>query len=72
MRKLSSENIYHIVNMMFESSEVKEYSFDLDNIHVKKFRELEEYVKKCMEKIIDWDPKILEDEDLSNESQFVI
>jgi len=47
---------------MFESTEVKEYTFDLDNIHVKKFRELEEFVKKCMEKAVDWDPKMLEDE----------
>lgn len=47
---------------MFESSEVKEYTFDLDNIHIKKFRELEEYVKKCMEKNPEWDPRTMEDE----------
>ena len=34
----------------------------MDNIHIKKFREIEEYVKKCIEKITDWDPKILEDD----------
>ena len=62
IRKLSSQNLYHIINILFESTEVKEYSFDLDNIHIKKFREIEEYVKKCIEKITDWDPKILEDD----------
>ena len=45
---------------------MKEYSFDLDNLHIKKFRELEEYVKKCIDKIADWDPKFNEDEDLDN------
>lgn len=66
IRKLSSENLQQVIYIMFESTEVKEYTFDLDNIHIKKFRELEEFVKKCMEKALDWDPKMLEDEEFSN------
>jgi len=38
IRKLSSEDLQRVIYIMFESSEVKEYSFDLDNIHIKKFR----------------------------------
>lgn len=35
--------------------------FDLDTLHVKKFRELEEYVKKCMEKTGEWDQRNYDD-----------
>lgn len=40
IRKLTSESLQQVINIMCESTEVKECIFDLDNIHIKKFREL--------------------------------
>lgn len=50
IKKLPSESLQQVCYIVFESTENKEYIFDLDTLHIKKFRELEDYVKKCMEK----------------------
>lgn len=39
---------------------------------MKKFRELEEYVKKYMERTGEWEQRNYEDEEFSNESIFII
>lgn len=72
IKKLPSESLQHVCFILFDSTENRDYHFDLDTLHVKKFRELEEYVKKCMEKTGEWDQELLKDEELSNESEFVI
>lgn len=54
IKKLPSESLQQVCYIVFESTENRDYIFDLDTLHIKKFRELEEYVKKYMEKIGEW------------------
>ena len=72
IKKLPSESLQQVCYIVFESTENRDYVFDLDTLHVKKFRELQQYVKKFMEKSLQWEMRNDEDEDFSNESFFVI
>lgn len=54
IKKLPSESLQQVCYIVFESTENRDYMFDLDTLHVKKFRELEEYVKKYMERTGEW------------------
>lgn len=40
IKKLPTESLQQVCYIVFESTENKEYIFDLDTLHVKKFREL--------------------------------
>ena len=72
IKKLPSQYLQQVCYIATDTTQNKEFIFDLETMHAKKFRELEDYVKRMIDKCGLWEQKNCDEEEFSNESEFVI